>query len=100
MWFTGTTWSTVFAAVKAALAALALGQPLTAAAVLAALVLWVVLLLQLTANAAGLRSPTSALRPIAWTYSRQLEPLQQAWQLLIGEVQRQKPAAARAVAKD
>lgn len=84
MWFTGTSWSTAFAVLQAAVVAAARGDPWLAAAALLGLVLFYALLLRSLALAKGLPSPGASLCPIAQAYRAQLRPFGELWDFAFG----------------
>lgn len=90
MWFTGTSWSTAFAALQAAAVAAARGSHGAAACALLLLALSYALLLKVLAQAQGLPSPRSSLAPILEAYRAQLRPFGELRASVISLVRRAK----------
>lgn len=91
-WHTGTSWSTVFACLQAALAAAATGQVALAAAITAMPVLGVAWLLHCIAAAEGHCSPLQSMQPIVVAYKRQLQPWRHVAARLRNSIRRQLAA--------
>ncbi len=89
----GTSWSTAFACLQAALAAAATGQAAVAAAFLAVPLVAAAWLLHTSAAVEGHTSPLQPLQPIAAAYRQQLRPWQQLTARLRSSMRRRRVAA-------
>ncbi|KAI3439073.1 hypothetical protein D9Q98_001483 [Chlorella vulgaris] len=88
MWFTGTSYATLFACAQAAVVACARGSYAAAAAALAIPLLCMTCLLALTAAAQGNSRPLRALQQVAEGYRREQLPLRSRARLLAGQIKR------------